>query len=618
MTDRVYPDSAWKVPAQEYLARRGIPEVEGHTLTSQYVKMSDGCLLAVDIFLPVAIGSPPGSFPTLVIFTPYTRRFAVTGKEPGPERSPNTAVYRDFFVRHGYALVVVDMRGTGASFGTRYALRSPHERDDACEIAQWIVGQSWSNGVIGSTGISYLGAAACFLASTGHPAVKAIAPMFSVSDIYSEQLFPGGMLSRVWSRQYDELMTALDQNDREKIKAFPYWSDERLAGPQPVDEDAAGALLREAMRQHEDNFRLHDLMPEWRFRGEGPLNDPALTTDVCSPFAYLKDGIAPDVAVYSISGWYDGGGYANGAITRYLTLKGAKDRLLLGPWDHGARTHISPWRTAIRPSFPMMSELLRFFDQHLMGIETGLNDEAPIHYFSIHDERWKSSLQWPPTDKLRTFHLANDQTLQESASLDSGEAVYQVRHATTTGSATRWARLGGQKVESYYDDWSARVEDLFNFRTDILHEALSITGHIIVDLWVTSSEQDFGIFVYASEIEADGTVRYITEGMLRALHRKTSDPPANYVTSWPYRTYRRTDSRSVTPDQMCSVVIPLLPISWTLQPGSRLMLSVAGADSENFPQVSHGRPPLLGIACGGTYSSKIVLPVEPATDGNTL
>ena len=55
-----------------------------------------------------------------------------------------------------------------ASFGTRDSFRSPREREDSREIADWIVAQSWSNGVIGATGISYVGAAADFLASTGH------------------------------------------------------------------------------------------------------------------------------------------------------------------------------------------------------------------------------------------------------------------------------------------------------------------------------------------------------------------------------------------------------------------------------------------------------------------
>jgi predicted acyl esterase len=58
------------------------------------------------------------------------------------------------------------------------------------------VSEPWSDGRIGATGISYLGAAADFLASTGHPAVKAIAPLFSVWDTYGDHYYPGGACAR--------------------------------------------------------------------------------------------------------------------------------------------------------------------------------------------------------------------------------------------------------------------------------------------------------------------------------------------------------------------------------------------------------------------------------------
>ena len=100
------------------------------------------------------------------------------------------------FVPRGYAVVVVDIRGSGASFGSRDSFRSPREREDAYEYPlDWIVAQPWSNGSLGATGVSYLGAASDFLASTGHPAVKAIAPLFAVWDTYLlNNDYPGGVL----------------------------------------------------------------------------------------------------------------------------------------------------------------------------------------------------------------------------------------------------------------------------------------------------------------------------------------------------------------------------------------------------------------------------------------
>src|SRR5262249_49026748 len=193
---------------------------------------------------PLPGRAPPdqGPWPTILIQTPYYRRFAVDAAAAGPvEVSPNVAKYRDTFVPRGYALVVVDVRGTGASFGTRDIFRSPRERDDALEIVEWIVAQPWSNGAIGATGVSYLGAASDFLASTSHPAVKAIAPLFAVWDTYLDNYYPGGILLTNLADVYDRMMAGLDQDKRHFLKDFVYYANPAYAGPHPVDDDADGS-----------------------------------------------------------------------------------------------------------------------------------------------------------------------------------------------------------------------------------------------------------------------------------------------------------------------------------------------------------------------------------------
>ena len=113
--------------------------------------MRDGCRLAIDLYLPERPTAARSRCPTILILTPYYRRFRLA---PGAtaEPSPNAGKYRDAFVPRGYAVVVVDTRGTGASFGMRDSFRSPREREDSREIADWIVAQPWSDGRIGATG----------------------------------------------------------------------------------------------------------------------------------------------------------------------------------------------------------------------------------------------------------------------------------------------------------------------------------------------------------------------------------------------------------------------------------------------------------------------------------
>jgi len=604
MSDRDDKNSAWQVPPSAYLATRPAEFDLPSAPVSTYITMRDGCRLAADIYIPQG-ADPAESFPALLIFTPYYRRFKTNGEVAEP--APAAARYRDFFAVRGYAVVVVDVRGTGASFGTRDALRSPTERDDYREVAEWAVKQPWSNGVLGSTGVSYVGAAACFLASTGHPAVKAIAPLFGVSDIYSEQLYPGGLLSKVWTGAYDQLMLAMDHDRRDLLGLFSYYTDPGLRGPQPVDEDVDGELLKAAINEHRSNFSLHDAAPEFAFRDEGMLHDPVLTLAACSPYHYL-DQVSRDVPIYSVSGWFDGGGYSNGAISRFLTRNNPHDRLLLGAWDHGARTNVSPWRDDAAPQFNLLAELLRFFDTHLMEREAGLAEEAPIHYFNIHAEKWTSASSWPPKYEPLRLQLAGGGFLTRVAAA-SDVTSYRVDFSTSTGSQTRYERLGAAAIVDYYPDWTERCASMLNFETAALPRATPVAGHPVATLRMSIDQGDASIFVYLSEVGSDGRVHYMTEGTLRAIHRETAPAPSDYLTAWPFRTYYRKDAKPVDKGVVIEYSIPLLPVSWTLAEGSRLRLSIAGADDGHFVSMPYGRPPTFDVQVG-LGGSFVVIPLQ--------
>ncbi|MBN9537289.1 MAG: hydrolase [Alphaproteobacteria bacterium 65-37] len=605
MPDRDDLGSAWKVPPSRYLAGRPAEHRLGKP-SSTYVTMPDGCRLAVDVFLPD--GDAGRRWPTILILTPYVRRFELAPGATGVEPSPNTSKYRDTFVPRGYALVVVDARGTGASFGTRDSFRSPRERDDYRVLADWIVAQPWSDGAIGATGISYLGAACDFLASTGHKAVRAIAPLFAVWDTWADNYYPGGLLIKRLALVYDELMLALDHDRRDLRAQFAYFANPALLGPLPVDEDRDGSLARKAVRGHLANFRMPDFITEFKFRDDALPYDPSFTSASFSPYNYL-DEIPPDVAVYAVSGWMDGAGYANGALSRFLTLPNAERRLLLGPWDHGARVNASPWRGRMEPELPVLGEVLRFFDQHLAGRDTGLAHEAPIHYFTMHAEEWRAAPAWPPTEGKRVFFATSNNGL---ATVPPGPGTtdrIEVDFTWGSGSQTRYERIAGIDATDYYADWSEREGKLASFTSSPLQDALEIAGHPVVSLWLASSEPDAAVFVYLSEVEADGTSRYVTEGLLRAIHRAEAPAPRNYRTTWPWRTFARKDARSMPTGEPQLLRFALLPIAWRFAKGSRLRLSIAGADADHFVQAPHGRPPVLTVLSGGAQATMLELPV---------
>ena len=121
------------------------------------------------------------------------------------------------------------------------------------------------------------------------------------------------------------------------------------------------------------------------------------------------------------------------------------------------------------------------------------------------------------------------------------------------------------------------------------------------------------MFVYVLEIEPDGTVRYVTEGMLRALHRKLSPCPPNHRTTWPWRSFARADAKPLTLGAPELMTFALLPTSWMFRVGSRIRIAISGADADHYVQVPHGRPPRLTICRGGDKGSFIDLPLNPAS-----
>ncbi len=580
---------AWRVPPGAYAAGRPA-EFAVAPVVSCYVTMRDGVRLAVDVHLPVGAGAVPA----ILVLTPYYRRFAVAEDAPsGFEAAPGAARFRDLFVPRGYGLVVVDVRGTGASFGVRDSFRSPAERLDHAEIADWVVAQDWSDGAIGATGISYVGAAADFLAGTGHPAVRAVAPLFSVWDTWSNHYYPGGLLLNRLAETYDGLMVGLDHDRRELLAGNAYYGNPRFRGPAPVDGDN-GSDVAAAVRGHAGNFRMVDFIREFPFRDDSLPYDPGFSGTSFSPFAYAG-GVRPEVAVYCVSGWMDGAGFSNGAISRFLSLPNPNMHLLLGPWDHGARSNVSPWREAVVPTFPWPAEILRFFDHYLMGRDTGLQHESRVHYFTMGDEEWHAAEVWPVAGTTMTLPL------------EGGE--YHGNFGIGTGAGSRYGRLAAFDVREYYADWNGRDAAMLCSTGAPLAADATLTGHPVLTLHLVSDTPDAAVHAYLEDVAPDGTTRYVTEGMLRALHRRETPGPALHRVVGPSRSFARGDAQPLVPGEAAVLRFALLPTSWRFAAGHRIRLAIALGDVDNFGQIPHGRPPTIRVLPGVSF---LELPMEPA------
>ncbi len=612
MSDSAKNSDAWVMTPDRYAADNPPRFGTGITLSSCYVTMRDGVQIAIDVHLPVEIAAGE-ALPTLLINTPYYRRFKVAPAEAdGVEESPNIGYLRDYFVQRGYALVVADVRGTGASFGSRDGFRSPREREDYRQLADWVVAQPWCDGNIGSTGISYVGASADFLATTGHPAVRAVIPSFAVWDTYSDHFYLGGLLLSHLPHAYGALADALDHDDREALKQFSYFADPRYDGPAPTDEDSNGGLRDAAIAEHFANFNADDFLREFRFRDTGLSYDPSYSSALIGP-AHYAEHTNPDTAYYCVSGWMDGGGFGNAATRRYLSLGVKNKHLIMGPWDHGARTHISPFRGATQePQFELMAEYLRFFDHYLKGADTGLDKEQPIHYFTMGDETWCGADQWPVSDaKTSTFYFAPDNQLDVTPPNEpEATDAHRPDFRCGTGRSTRYERLSTVPVEAYYDDWHGRDDRMLTYTSVPLEQDRTLTGHPVITLHVASSEQDGSFFAYLEDVDPKGRTRYVTEGILRALHRKVSETPSGLQWVGPYHSLMEADAELLTPGEPAELAFSLYPTSWLFRKGHRIRVAIAATDRDHFSHVPAGRIPDLTFHRNASHASQIELPLR--------
>ncbi|MBW2448791.1 MAG: CocE/NonD family hydrolase [Deltaproteobacteria bacterium] len=127
-------------PWHEPRAEGDAPEV---VLTSHYVAMQDGVQLAVDVYRPAGL-APDSRLPTLVQQTRYWR--AADMRPPISWLGESHGEQIEAFVAAGWAVVSADIRGTGASYGTRPYPWARDEIRDGGDLAAWVVAQSWSDG----------------------------------------------------------------------------------------------------------------------------------------------------------------------------------------------------------------------------------------------------------------------------------------------------------------------------------------------------------------------------------------------------------------------------------------------------------------------------------------
>ncbi len=556
--------------------------------TSVYVPMNDGVRLAVDINLPK--GLPAGATrPTILVSTRYWR--AAEGQPAGPNER--------FFLARGYAYVYADVRGTGASFGQWYYPWAPQEVQDIAELVTWIAKQPWSDGQVGSIGTSYTGNTAQLVAAANHPGVKAVVPRFMDFDAYADLTYPGGVTNQMLLRDWGTMVYAMDMN---KVPDAPM-------GVRRVDADTDGKLLAGAVADHQKNPPLHLAMDSAIvYRDDVVKQFGGATNDMSGTYRYRDPVERSRVPIFGWAGWLDAG-TSQGVLNRFLNWSNPQI-VVIGPWSHGGGFHTSPFFPADRPTEPsslrQTEQATCFFDQHMKGKPNQMAEKAII-YYTLGEDTWKKTTTWPVAGTTaRRFYLAGDKGLA-AAKPTGGADQYQVDFDVSTGTRNRWyTQLGGGDV--VYPDRAAQDARMLAYTSPPLDRDLEVTGHPVVTLEVASTAPDGNVFVYLEDVSPEGVSTYVTEGMLRTLHRKVSTGKAPYRTLYPYRSFERKDGQPMIPGQPATLTFQLIPTSVLFKAGHRIRIAVAGADKETFQRLPSSGNVTLTVRHGGSF---IDLPVVP-------
>jgi len=574
----------------------------------QYITMPDGTQLAADIYLP---GSRKKNekFPVILHQTRYWRapqiRWPFSMFTNGLLGIYGEMIKR--FVAAGYVIVNVDVRGTGASFGRNDYPWSEQEVQDGYDVCNWITEQSWADGKIGSVGGSYSGTAAEFLASKCHPGVKAVALLYSLYDVYDDIAFPNGNHFEWFTTNWGDANTQLDNNH---LPVKDPLIKMMVSGVAKVPGKKKNGTYRDAIRSHKDNIGVNETSRGVDYRDLPPANGMVSSVDFFSPHTVTAKINDCGVAVYCYSGWYDGD-YPHASVKRYLNLTGDKKQLLLGPWNHGGKYNCSPGNPGMA-NFDHAAELLRFFDHHLRGFDNGLEKRPPVHYYTMVEERWKSSGAWPPAGFTHTpMYLTQDAGLVDTVNA-AGDGVlrYVVNNTIGTGNDTRWKSLKSELKTPYaYSDLKERLAHAQRFTSQPLEHTVEITGHPMAYLYISSTHNDGSFYTYLVDEHPDGSWSYVTEGSLRILHRKPGDCP--YADAVPCHSYRKEDGMPLQPGAVDLLMFDLLPVSYQVKKGHKLVVCMANTDVDHFKTYQPDGTELT-IYMSAQYPTRIELPLKVA------
>jgi predicted acyl esterase len=522
------------------------PARYGIEMREARIPMPDGVRLAADLFAPTG-GRAGERFPVLLEYLPYR-------KTEG--RGRNYALY-SYFVRRGYLVARVDIRGTGNSEGRLIPYEySDQENADGEAVIDWLAKQPFSTGKVGMFGISWGGFNSIHLAMRNPPALKTIVAVDATDDLYQDDVhFMDGMIHVDSWEMSQDLWNLLPG-------APDYTIDDRYF----ADRFDTPPWMLTYKRQQRDG-------PFWK------------RTALKERYESIR------IPTFVIGGLYDG--YRD-SVPRMLEHLKVPVKAIVGPWSHAFPHDAYP-----KPQIEWRQEAVRWFDHWLKGRDTGILDEPRFAVFvrrwhppgpvlAEAPGEWRYEEGWPIRRiRERTLRPLPNHTLAEAV---PSSAEHRLKNVPTAG-----LEAGGPVM--WFGDVAPdqRPTDAFSlvYDTDPLAEDVEILGLPKALLQVSADAPLAQWFVRLCDVAPDGTVTLVAGAGQNGAHRESAENP-----------------KALEPGRVFPLEIEMHFTSWVFPRGHRMRLAVHNAQ---WPMLWPSPYPVTTTLHLGE-ATRVLLPVVPAED----
>jgi putative CocE/NonD family hydrolase len=527
---------------------------------SFYVRMRDGTRLGITVARPAVDGKVvEGRFPVIWHHTLSATQEAADGT------GPRAAGFRSIpqLTDYGYVVVQVSRRGNGQSFGTMRGYHERNEDADAYEMIDWLASQPWSNGIVGQYGCSNTGDAAVHAMTGGNPHLKAVfAGCFSWNKY--DAMRRGGIFAQ-WG-------------------TGPTRRIEQDMAITPIDGDESKALLRQAAQEHQRATPLFDLWKSLPYRDSWAPSVQSTFWSEGSASSYHSQMLRSGAALYVVGGWRDE--LRDQGLIAFLNMPGT--RILIGDWLH-----------CQNDGFGLVEEAHRFFDRHLKGIDTGIDRDAPIHYYTVGASEWRTASQWPLPQAAQTSFAITPKGLEEAgAKVPTVKTSFGVDYTITcpeggSGSTVQPCHLVGKGLSLAGKALTAPVE---------------VTGHGLADVWIATDTPDANLFLLLEDVAPDGSVKVVTEGRLKASLRKVNAAPWA-LPGLPWHRAYAEDEQLLKVGEPVRLQFDLLPTSYVWAKGHRIQFTFTGSDHRERARNANAQPATITLLSDPAHPSRVSLPV---------